>query len=98
MTRRMLSQQVAKHLGQPHRNVDKILVQMFSTIVQKICRHEPVKLKYFGKFEVRARRGWVGRHPATGRRVKVRERYFVSFIPGKELKKKVEGFTDGTFT
>jgi nucleoid DNA-binding protein len=89
LTRQMLSQEVADRLGLSCRNVDMMLVQAFSTITRELCKHEPVKVKHFGKFEIRFRKGWHGRHPATRRRTAIDGRYFVSFSPGKMLKEKV---------
>ena len=57
----------------------------------RLCRHEPVKLEDFGKFEVRLRKGWRGRHPETGERILVRSRYAVCFGPGKKIRRLVTG-------
>jgi nucleoid DNA-binding protein len=87
----MLSQQVGHRLELSHRHVDTVLVQTFSTIAQKLSEHEPVAVKHFGKFEVRFRKGWLGKHPVSGRHTSIDGRYFVSFSPGKKLKEKVAG-------
>jgi nucleoid DNA-binding protein len=91
----MLSQKVAGRLGIPQRTVDMILVETFSEITRNLCQHQPVKLKHFGKFDVRFRKGWRGRHPVTHLRTAVKERYFVSFSPGKKLKEKLSNPNNG---
>jgi nucleoid DNA-binding protein len=85
----MLSQEVGNRLGLSRRHVDVVLVQTFSMIAQRLYEHEPVMVKHFGKFEVRFRKGWLGRHPLTHQRTSINGRYFVSFSPGKKLKEKV---------
>jgi nucleoid DNA-binding protein len=85
----MLSGLVARRLGIPRRHADAIIVRTFSVIVDTLSEGRTVKLKHFGKFETRTRKGWQGRHPTSGRRVAVRERRFIAFAPGKQLKERV---------
>ena len=87
----MLSERVAEQLDMPLNHADAIILQAFSSIVQAVCEGRPVKLRHFGKFEIRSRRGWRGVHPTSGRRVTIRERQFIAFAPGKTLAEKVAG-------
>lgn len=77
----MLSEEVGERLALSHHHVDTILVEMFSTIVRKLCEHEPVKLELFGRFEIRTRKGRHSRRPETGRLVSIPERSIAWFTP-----------------
>jgi len=87
----MLSKEVARRLGLSQRRTDKILVQTMSTIVASLCEHEPVKLEDFGKYEIKLRKGWRGRHPQSGSRVLIQDRFTLIFRPGKKMKERVAG-------
>ncbi|MBI4832874.1 MAG: HU family DNA-binding protein [Candidatus Lindowbacteria bacterium] len=89
MTRRHLSLRVSERLGVSQRQADKVLAHAFSTIARSLCARDDVKLEDFGKFVVIFRKGWNGRHPATGRRVLIRDRAAVAFRPGKRLRRRV---------
>jgi len=85
VTRRMLSEQVADRLGISNLHADKILVQMFATITERLGEREPVRLKSFGKFKVRWQKGRRGRHPSTGGHISIPARWVVRFLPSKNL-------------
>jgi len=86
----MLSQQVARRLGISRRHTDRVIVLAFKTIVRHINEREPVKLEDFGTFEVTLRKGWNGRHPATGKRVPISDRRAIRFRPGKRLRRRID--------
>ncbi|MBI5115061.1 HU family DNA-binding protein [Candidatus Poribacteria bacterium] len=91
VTRCTLSREVSERLGVSQRHADRILAEAFSALTHHLLAREAVKLEDFGKFEVNLRKGWNGRHPATGRRVLIRDRLTVAFRPGKGLKRRVAG-------
>lgn len=85
----MVTKEVSRRTGLSHRRADRILVQALTTILSSLSRHETVKLEDFGKFEIKLRRGWKGRHPQSGGRVLIQDRFSLSFRPGKKLKERV---------
>ncbi len=85
VTRHMVSEQVAHRLGILDRHADRILVQMFATITDRLGEREPVMLKNFGKFKVRRQKGRRGRHPSTGAHISIPDRWIVRFLPSKSL-------------
>ena len=99
MTREELSKKVSSKAGISERRVDKIIVNALSAIVQGLSQHQHVKLENFGKFEVKLRKGWNGRHPASGKQTRIHDRPTVRFTPGKNLKQKLLSFEeDATVT
>jgi DNA-binding protein HU-beta len=96
VTREELSKQVSSKSGISQRRVDKIIVNALSTITRSLGQHQNVKLEDFGKFEVKMRKGWNGRHPGSGEETPVPDRPTIRFKPGKSLKQKLAYFDEDT--
>ena len=65
--------------------LEKIL-QLFSSNLAKGNR---IELRDFGTFILKLRKARIGRNPATGEQIKINQKYFVHFKPGKKLKEVV---------
>lgn len=89
VTREQLSKQVSSKAGMSQRRADKIIINALSAIIGSLSKHQEVKLEDFGKFEVKPRKGWNGRHPVSGKQTRIQGRPTVRFTPGKNLKQKL---------
>jgi nucleoid DNA-binding protein len=86
LTRQMLAKEVSETLEMPQRDADTIISYMFAAIAQCLSKHESVKLKDFGVFDARPRKGRTGRHPSTGEEIQISDGFTVRFRPSKKLK------------
>lgn len=57
------------------------LLMEASEICEALARGEPVQLRDFGSFNVRAKRGRIGRNPKTGVEALITPRRVLSFTP-----------------
>jgi len=89
ITREDISKQVSSKAGMSHRRADKIIIKALSAIIGSLSKRQEVKLENFGKFEVKERKGWNGRHPVSGKQTRIQNRPAVRFTPGKNLKQKL---------
>ncbi|RJP71241.1 MAG: HU family DNA-binding protein [Candidatus Abyssobacteria bacterium SURF_17] len=89
LTRSDLTRLVSSRTGVSWRRADKVLVNTFSAITRGLSMEDPVKLKDFGRFSVRVRRGWNGVHPSSGDRVRIADRVSVCFQPSGNLRRLV---------
>lgn len=62
-------------------------------ISSALVRGEPVKLRSFGLFLVRAKRERIGRNPRTGVEVPIKPRRVLTFKPSPVLCASVNGMT-----
>lgn len=67
----------------------KAVDAVFEAIADSLVQGEKVVLVGFGAFEVRQRKGRVGRNPQTGEPVEVPARRVPAFSAGKLLKERV---------
>ena len=59
--------------------VKKTLEYFFEELTEALVRDEPVKMRSFGKFNVRSKRERVGRNPKTGTEATVTARKVLTF-------------------
>ena len=71
----------------------KILDAFLEEICETLARGEPVKLRSFGSFNVRSKRGRVGRNPRTGVEAPITPRRVATFKPSPALVARVNGET-----
>ncbi len=92
MTRSELVQAITQsnpHLPQPH--IERIIDNIFESIIQALERGHRVELRGFGTFAAKTRRSRTGRNPRTGETVFVAEKHVPFFRTGKELRARLNG-------
>jgi integration host factor subunit beta len=79
--------------GQPHLNPEdmEIAVKTMLDQVRATLMHGGrIEIRAFGAFSLRRRASQVGRNPSTGAPVALSERHEPHFLPGKELRERVD--------
>jgi integration host factor subunit alpha len=71
----------------------KMLNEFFEELSVALARGEPVKLKSFGKFNVRSKRERIGRNPKTGAEATIGPRKVLTFKASPVLVARVNGET-----
>ena len=71
----------------------KMLDAFFEEVAEALVRGEPVKLRTFGKFNVRSKRERVGRNPKTGAEATVTPRRVLTFKASPVLAARINGET-----
>ncbi len=71
----------------------RILDAVLEEIYEALARGEPVKLRSFGSFNVRSKRGRIGRNPKTGAEAEITPRKVLTFKPSPVLVARVNGET-----
>ena len=87
MTKSELIQRLAEqnpHLYQ--RDVERIVATIFDEISSALADGDPVELRGFGAFSVKARDARIGRNPRTGEAVNVAKKFVPFFKAGKDLR------------
>lgn len=59
---------------------------VLSTITKALKKKDTVTLIGFGTFKVGRRKARTGRHPQTGKEIKIEAKKIPKFVPGKALK------------
>lgn len=91
MNKVILAEKLADELGFKKKEAFKIVELMIKYMEEALVKGEKVQLIPFGTFEVKTRRGRVGRNPKTGATIQIKERKVVAFRSGKELKQTLKG-------
>jgi DNA-binding protein HU-beta len=68
---------------------EKIVNAILQEIKDALQRGEPVILRRFGSFQVRAKRARMGRNPKTGEEARIPARRIVRFKSGKHFRESV---------
>jgi len=86
MNKVLLGEKLADKMGLKKKVGLDIVEAMLDLMKETLSKGEKVQLIPFGTFEIRKRRGRVGRNPRTGQQVQIKERRVVAFKTGKGLK------------
>ena len=86
---RRIAEDIACTTTQAEEAVEAIL----ATVKEGLQQGDPVILRRFGTFRVRAKRARVGRNPRTGAAAGIAARRVVRFTPSQTLKQVVDGAT-----
>ena len=89
MNKTQLAEAIAAETGLTRSMSLKAVDAVFEAIADSLVQGEKVVLVGFGAFEVRQRKGRVGRNPQTGEPVEVPARRVPAFSAGKLLKERV---------
>ena len=85
MNRSDLNEQVHQAIGISIKEADVVVNAILDSIVRALRSADKVKVRGFGSFGTRRRRGHIGRNPKTGTRVEVQSKRISFFKTGKEL-------------
>ena len=91
MRKAELVQRIAEELGCTTTKAEAAVEAMLSTMKAALQQGEPLILRHFGTFTVRAKRARMGRNPKTGADAAIPARRVVRFKAGKSLKQVVAG-------
>ena len=86
-----LIKSVAESTGVSHKDAEAVINAALDAIADGVAGGEKVVLTGFGTFERKQRAARTGRHPSTGKKIKIPAKFAVGFSVGKLLKAKVEG-------
>ena len=70
----------------PKREVERTLEKILQLFSSNLAKGYRIELRDFGTFILKLRKERVGRNPSTGEQIKINQKYFVHFKPGKKLK------------
>ena len=89
MRKAEIVQRIAEELGGTIGQADAAVAAILSTIKESLQQGEPVILRRFGTWQVRAKRARVGRNPKTGAAAAIPARRVVRFVVSRTLKQAV---------
>jgi DNA-binding protein HU-beta len=81
---------IADEIGLTQVQAEKIVNAILEEIKDGLERGEPVILRRFGSFQVRAKRARMGRNPKTGEEVGIPARRIVRFKPAERFRESVK--------
>ena len=89
MIKQNIVDNVSENTGLTKLEVEAVLNESFSQIINALSRNERIELRGFGTFAVKHRMPKKARNPATGDPVYLAERNVPTFKPSKLMKKSV---------
>lgn len=95
----MIKSQLIDQLARlnPHlrrHDIKKVVEAIFGEISDALVQGGRVEIRGFGAFSLRRRRARTGRNPKNGKSVSVPEKRMAAFKAGKELKLRLNGYSD----
>ena len=90
MIKQNIVDNVSANTGLTKVEVEAVLNESFSQIINALSRNERIELRGFGTFAVKHRMPKKARNPATGDPVYLAERYVPTFKPAKHLRGRVK--------
>jgi len=108
VTKKEIVKAISEELGLTQLKTKEIVQRTFDAIVETLVEETArqiragdddgtlgrIELRNFGVFEVKKRAARRARNPRTGERVDVREKFVVTFKPGKEMEERVRELQD----
>jgi len=89
MIKQNIVDNVSANTGLTKVEVEVVLNESFSQIINALSKNERIELRGFGTFAVKHRMPKKARNPATGDPVYLAERYVPTFKPSQLMKKSV---------
>ena len=86
-------QRIAQELGCTTAKAEAAVEAILAAVKEALRQGEPVILRRFGTFQVRAKRARMGRNPRTGAAAAIAARRVVRFTAGPPFKQAVAGAT-----
>ena len=93
MTKSELIEAVAAKLKLPKGKAELVVNCVFDSMVDALEKSEGIEIRGFGSFTVRSYKSYEGRNPRTGDPVSVKPKRLPFFKVGKDLRERVDGFT-----
>jgi integration host factor subunit beta len=90
ITKKQLTDRVAKAAETPRVLVKKVLQHLLDAIIEELAKGNRLEFRDFGVFEVRPRGARLAHNPRTGERVPVREKQTVKFKVGRLMRQRVQ--------
>src|SRR5438132_4596283 len=91
MRKAEMVQRIAQEIGCTTARAEAAVEAILTTIKASLQQGEPVILRRFGTWQVRAKRARVGRNPKTGAAAAIPARRVVRFLAGQPFKQAVAG-------
>ncbi|MDR2463330.1 MAG: integration host factor subunit beta [Verrucomicrobiales bacterium] len=99
LTKRDLVIRISNETGIVQQEVLVIVQKTLDYLVESLAKGKNIELRNFGVFEIRLRKGRVGRNPKRpGIDVPIPQRAVVKFKAGKEMKAKVAALSEKLIT
>ena len=73
----------------PETDIEIIVRTIFETMSQALSQHGRIEIRGFGSFAAKKRHSRIAHNPKTGIKVSVPEKWVPFFVPGKELRERV---------
>lgn len=89
MTKKEIVKAISDQIGETQLKTKEIVQKTFDAIVETLISERRIELRNFGVFEVKRRAARKARNPRTGEKVFVKEKFVVTFKPGKEMEERV---------
>ena len=89
MTKKEIVKTISEEIGLTQLKTKEIVQKTFDAIVDTLVQEKRIELRNFGVFEVKKRAARKARNPRTGEKVFVKEKFVVTFKPGKEMEERV---------
>ena len=89
MTKKEIVRSISEKLEMTQQCTKEIVQKTFDAIIETLVADRRIELRNFGVFEVKRRAPRKARNPRTGEVVAVKEKYVVTFKPGKAMEEKV---------
>ena len=90
MTKKELTEKVAKKVGLTKRTAESTINAVFGIIKESLVKGDKVVVTGFGTFKVRKRSTRTGRNPQTGTQIKISAHALPGFTAGKTLKRLIK--------
>ena len=75
--------------GLDRQTAEFVVTEFFQAMTETLIRGKRIELRGFGSFEVRKYKGYTGRKPRTGEKVRIKPKKLPFFKVGKDLKERV---------
>ena len=73
----------------PETDVEIVVKTIFDTMSVALSKHDRIEIRGFGSFAAKKRHSRTAHNPKTGVKVSVAEKWVPFFVPGKELRERV---------
>lgn len=90
MTKKELTEKVAKKVGLTRRTSHQAVNVVFDYIKEALIKDDKVVITGFGTFKVRKRTTRTGRNPQTGEQIKIAGHRLPGFTAGKSFRRQIK--------
>tara|TARA_Y100001970_G_C14017880_1_gene741902 strand:- start:414 stop:713 length:300 start_codon:yes stop_codon:yes gene_type:complete len=95
ITRDDIADYINQEFGLTKKDCNDLVNDIIETIIEGLINNKIVKIHNFGTFKLKRKNSRLGRNPKTKEEVIISERNVITFIPSKNILKKLnENFND----